>query len=216
MFFGTGIIVITFFIALLFHKKNKPEYYKFIFIFILLGILLSLNSIFNNTIFWRSNKKAPQLVQELLLLFQYILLSLYFINLFANSLHSKKIIKLLLISIILQASLIAIIFSTDIDINPSFISSVFLLIFCSFYVKDLMANNPTLVLIKSSAFWITMGIFFYSSVSFPINTLIKFVPRSPEYINLRSQIFSIWNMSLIVLYLLIIKSYLCLRHQQSL
>jgi len=190
-------------------------YYKYIFFFILLGEILSLNSIVNANIFWGFTKKNPLILQEVLLLFQYVLLSLFFEKLLSRSSYSKKIIKLLIFSFFLQLTLLAIAFFTNTDIKPSFISTFFLLIFCLFYVKDLMANKPTLILLKSSAFWITMGVFFYSCISFPIKTMIVFIPRSQEYLNLRSQIFSILNMSLIVLYLFIIKSYLCLKHQQN-
>lgn len=214
--FGSGIITIAFFVALFFSKKEKPLYYKYIFHFIILGGLLSINSIVNANIFWGFSREIPFLLQELLLLLQYVLLGLFFAKLLSSSIYSKKIIRLLFFSIPLLLSFQIIFFFKTTDIRPSFILTFFLLVFCYFYVKDLMTNKPTLILLKSSAFWIVMGVFFYSCVSFPIKTLIIFIPKSQEYINLRSQIFSVLNMSLIVLYLFIIKSYSCLKHPQNL
>lgn len=216
LLFGSGIIIITFLVALFHLKKEKPSYYKFIFLFIILGGLLSLNSIVNANIFWGFSREIPFLLQEILLLLQYILLSLFFAKLLFKTHYARVIIKLLFLSVILLLGLQVAISFTNTDIRPSFILTFFLLIFCFLYVKDLMANKPTLILLKSSAFWIVMGIFFYSCVSFPIKTLIIFIPKSQEYINLRSQIFSILNMSLIILYLFIIKSYSCLKHPQNL
>lgn len=216
LLFGSVIIAAAFLVAVAFAKKEKPSYFKYIFIFILVGGILSLNSIGNANIFWGFSRKIPFMFQEILLLFQYVLLSLFFKSLLSKSFYAKKIVVLLIFSIFLQATLLIIAFLTGTDIKSSFISTFFLLVFCLFYVKDLMANKPSLILLKSSAFWITAGVFFYVCVSFPIKTMIAFIPRSQEYINLRSQIFSIINMSLIILYLFIIKSYLCLKHQQSL
>lgn len=184
--------------------------------FIILGGLLSINSIVNANIFWGFSREIPFLLQEILLLLQYVLLSLFFAKLLFKTHYSRIIINLLFLSVILLVGLQIVISFTNTDIRPSFILTFFLLIFCFLYVKDLMANKPTLILLKSSAFWIVMGIFFYSCVSFPIKTLIIFIPKSQEYINLRSQIFSILNMSLIILYLFIIKSYSCLKHPQNL
>jgi len=70
-----------------------------------------------------------------------------------------------------------------------------------------MTDKPTLILIKSSPFWLVMGILFSSSVSLPVITLIQFIPKESQYIVLRSQIFSITNLTLIVFYFFIIKSY---------
>ena len=43
--FGTGIIIITFFVALAFTKKRNPTYFRYIIAFIVLGLIMSLNTI---------------------------------------------------------------------------------------------------------------------------------------------------------------------------
>ena len=160
--------------------------------------------------------KVPILIEQSLLLFQSLMLGLFFIEVLSRSIFVAKIKQLLFLSIIIQVTLLIIVLTTNIEIKPVVSSSLFLLICCFFYIRDLMNNKPTLKLMKSSAFWIVIGTLYSCCIGFPVYSLIAFIPRNQEYLNLRSQIFSITNMSLIVLYLFIIKSYLCLRHPQNL
>ncbi len=210
------MIVFTFFVAIAYRKNDKPIYYRYIFTFIILGLLLSANSIINNFDIWIFNENIPLLIQQSLQLIQYLMLGLFFKEVLAKSSYINKIILLFYLSITIYVTLMIIMFVSEIEIKPIISSSLFLLIFYFFYVKDLMNNKPFLILVKSSSFWITIGIFFYSCISFPVSSLIPFIPKNHEYINLRGQIFSITNMSLIVLYLFILKSYLCLKHPQNL
>jgi len=216
VYVGTCIIGLAFITALIFLRKEKPTFYKYIFVFILLGLLISMNTLINSNSFLILNKKSTILIQELLILFQYLMLGLFFLLLLSKSLYLKKSIFLLSFSIFIHTVLIIVVLLTNTEIKPAILSSLILLIFCFFYVKDLMNNKPTMILIRSTSFWIVMGIFFYSAISIPIKALIPFIPKTQEYIILRGQIFSIYNVSLIVLYIFIIKSYLCLRHQQNL
>ena len=55
---GTAVIVICFFTALIFLKKAKPAYYKYIFGFIIMGLLLSVNTIASNNYTWRYGLKT--------------------------------------------------------------------------------------------------------------------------------------------------------------
>ncbi|MEP7254198.1 MAG: hypothetical protein ABI666_00410 [Ferruginibacter sp.] len=214
--FGTGIIGIAFFLAIAFAKKDKPLYYRYIFIFIILGLLLSTNAITNHNSAWLFSKKIPILIEQLLLLFQSLMLGLFFFEILKKSIFAKKIKGLLFLLVLTQIILIIVVHLANTEISPFIIPNLILLIFCFFYVRDLMSNKPTLILVKSSAFWLVMGIFFSSSIGFPVSSLIPFIPKNQEVVNLRFQIFSITNMSLIVLYLFIIKSYLCLKHPQNL
>lgn len=213
--FGTSIIVVAFFLALFFLNKKKPSYCKYIFFFIILGLLVSTNTIANNYQVWFSNNKIGILIEQSLVLFQSLLLGLFFIEVLNKSKFLKKIKWLFFLSILIQIILLCIVLSTNTDIRPSISSNIFLLIFCFFYLKDLMNNKPTLILNKSAAFWIVMGIFYSSCIGFPVNSLVSFIPKTQEVVNLRLQIFSVFNMSIIVFYFFIIKSYLCLKHPQN-
>ena len=214
--FGTCIIVITFFVAIAFAKKQKPLYYNYIFAFIILGLLLSTNTIANHNNAWLLNKKVSIIIEQLIALFQSLMLGLFFHEVLKKSVFTIKIKWLLFLLIFTEVILIMVVHLTNTDIRPFLISNLILLICCIFYLRDLMNNKPTLKLINSSAFWITIGILFSNCIGSPIYSLMVFIPKNQEYLNLRLQIFSISNMSLIVLYLFIIKSYLCLKHPQNL
>ena len=214
--FGTGIIGLAFFIAIAFTKKNKPKYFDYIFIFIILGLLISFNTIVNNYNSWQLNMKIPILIEQILLLFQFFFIGCFFIRILNEPIIKKRIKIAIILSISIQTALIIFILSTNIEIKPVLTSCLFSLVFCYMYFKDLMSKKPTLNLLNSSSFWIVMGILYSSCIGIPVHALITFIPRNSEFINLRRHIFSITNMSLIVFYIFIIKSYLCLKHPQNL
>ncbi|MEO6540632.1 MAG: hypothetical protein ABIN74_06575 [Ferruginibacter sp.] len=183
--------------------------------YIILGILLSANAIANHSSAWLLNRKNSILIEQLLILFQSLLLGFFFLKVLNKSKFERKIKWLLILMICFQFVLLFVVHVANIEIRSNIILSIILLMFCFFYFRNLMKNEPTLILVKSSTFWIVIGIFFSSSIGVPVITLVQFIPKNPEYVNLRSQIFSIFNVSLIVLYLFIIKSYLCLKHPQN-
>lgn len=215
VFFGTGIIVITILIAITFSKRLKPFYYNYIFAYIILGLLLSVNTITSNKYAWSKSLMIPIILEQLIFLFQSLLLGLFFLEVLKKSRFKKTIRWLLFVLILVQVVIVVVVHSTNTDIRQAGASSLILLIFCFFYLKDLMGNKPTLILVKSSSFWIVLGILFSSCIGLPVSTLIPFIPKNQEYFNLSSQIFSLFNISLIILYLFIIKSYLCLKHPQT-
>ena len=211
---GSIIIVISFITALLFAKKIKPAYFKYVFGFIVFGVLLSVNTIASNNYTWRYGLKIRIFIEQFLIFLQYVMFGYFFLNLLKNSVFIKKIKFLFLLSIPILLILIFAVHVADVEIRPSIIPNLVLLVFCFFYLRDLMNTKPTVVLVKSSAFWLVMGIFFSSCIGFPVSALIPFISKSDQYSNLRFQIFSIQNMSLIIMYLFIIKSYTCLKHPQ--
>jgi hypothetical protein len=214
--FGTGIILISFFTALAFVKKEKPHYYRYIFAFITLGLLLSVNTIAGNNYTWSSGLKIRILIEQLLISLQFVMLGLFFLDALKKSFFYKKIKWFLFFSILIQLCVIVFVHVANIEIRPGIIPNLILFIFCIFYLRDLMNNKPTLILIKSSTFWLVMGIFFSSCIGFPVSSLIPYVSKNQRFADLYFQIFSIQNMSLIVMYLFIIKSYVCLKHPQNL
>lgn len=215
VFFGTGIIVITILIAIIFLKKSKPFYYNYIFAYIILGLLLSINTIASNKYAWSKSLMTPIILEQLIMLFQSLLLGLFFLEVLKKSKFKNSIIWLLYLLVFIQVVIVVIVHSTNTDIRQTGASSLILLIFCFFYLKDLMGNKPTLILVKSSSFWIVIGVIFSSCIGLPVSSLISFIPKNQEYFNMSSQIFSLFNISLIILYLFIIKSYLCLKHPQT-
>ena len=213
---GSVIIVISFITALVFSHKTKPVYYKYIFAFIILGLLLSVNTIGSDNYTWRYGLKIRIFIEQLLIFLQYVMFGLFFSNVLKNSVFVKKIKWIFLSSIPILFILITAVHLANVEVRPSLVPNLVLLIFCFFYLKDLLNNKPTVVLVQSSAFWLVMGIFFSSCIGFPVSSLMPFISKSEVFTNLRFQIFSIQNMSLIIMYLFIIKSYVCLKHPQNL
>ncbi len=216
VWFGTGIILLCFFVSVAFAKKAKPSYYRYIFAFIVTGILVSINTIASDNYTWRYGLKIRIFFEQVLFVLQYVLLALFFWELLKNSVFANKMKLLFFLSIPILLSLIFAVHLADVEIRSNIVSNLVLLVFCFFYLSDLMNNKPTVILMQSSAFWLVMGIFFLSCIGFPVISLVPFIPKTMEYSNLRFQIFSMYNMSLIIMYLFIIKSYTCLKHPQSL
>ncbi len=211
---GTTIIAITFFIALYYLRKSKPVYYKYILGYIVLGLFISTNT-FTNRQFNFFTKRNSFLIEQSLCSLQFLMLGLFFLTLFHIGNLAKPIIKMIYISIVLQFTFLINIFLNGTAIYIHTVSNIFLIICSVFYFRDLLNNKPTLILIHSSTFWIVTGIFFFSCVSFPIYSLYPILPKDHAFRNLSSEIFSLANLSVIVLYLFIIKSYLCLKHPQN-
>lgn len=212
---GSVVILISFITALFYAKKSKPAYFKYIFAFIVFGVLLSVNTIASNNYTWRYGLKMRIFIEQLLISLQYVMLYLLFLSILKNSSFAKHIKWLFILSIPILLILIIAVHIENVEIRPSIVPNLVLLGFCSFYLSDMIKNKPTLVLVKSSAFWLVMGVLFSSCLGFPVSALVPFISRSPQYNNIRFQIFSIQNMSLIILYLFIIKSYICLKHPQT-
>jgi hypothetical protein len=214
VFLGTAIILGSFFVAIKFTKKEKPEYFRYILLFIISGLLVSCNTI----LYWKY--KFPDYsiyfnIEQILSFCQFLLLALFFSTVLKNSRFEKKIRYFFCISVILEIILLSITISMKLFVYARVSSNIFLIIFSLFFYRDLLNTKPNITLIKYPAFWIVSGIFFSYCVSFPIYCLIPYLARFPEYKNIRFQIFSIVNASFIILYLLVIKSYLCLKHRQS-
>ncbi len=213
--FGTGIIFIAFIVAIAFSKKEKPFYFKYILLFIILGFGVSLNTILNLHLKLGRNL-IMFAIERALMLFQFFALGLFFSALLKKSIFSRKIKLLFYVSSIIGMILIPIAILANAFLYTQIATNLVLIIFCVFYFRDLLSTKPTLILIKSSAFWIVTGIFFVCCISFPIYSLQPFIANNQEYKSVSTQIFAISNMALIVMYLFIIKSYLCLKHPQNL
>lgn len=215
IYFGTGVILVAFFVAIAYTKNSKPEYYKYIFAVIISGLLISTNSILR--LFLKIEiDRILSTIEKILLFFQFLSLSFFYSDLLKESISYNKFKRLIQLCIIIQITLtvIAILFKI-----PSYVKTIpctCLIIYSVLYYRDLLKNKPSLILIQSSPFWIVTGIFFSFCVSLPVYGLTPFMVKYPEYKNLRFQLFSISNMALIIMYLFIIKSYLCLRHPQNL
>ena len=162
-----------------------------------------------------ANIETMNFIERWLLLFQFIAISFFYLNLLKRSIFSQKIKQIVYLAIIIQIIFFTFSVLFQIPKYVKTVSNIFIILYSVIYYRDLLKTKPTLILIKSSAFGIVTGMFFSFSVSFPIYALNPFIKVYPEYQNIRLQVFSISNIALIVMYLFIIKSYLCLKHPRT-
>jgi hypothetical protein len=205
VYLGTGVIVIAFILNLLYFKTNKPAYFKYIFCFIVLGLLISCHT-FLTKYNCLPNNFFLGILPAILLALQTICISLCFLN---EHIVSKKIfftatsvfILFFLLSIILIYLRIGPYLYYSLSLS---LSQFMFLIYVVFYLRKLLNSIPIKKLKYDSFFWIVVGLLFFSACSFPVNILLPFIEdKMPESIS--DNIFSITNMSLIVFYLFIFR-----------
>jgi hypothetical protein len=209
--FGTFVILLTLTIALFAKKTDRPAYLKYIVIYIILGLLISANTISHIIFNQPFGQKKHILLFDLLYLFQSLALSLFF----KTIIKRKIVLPLILISTLAQIIFILRQFDTFTTFDVNIFATPVFIILSIFYFRDLLQNRPLINLTKSSLFWFTVGIFFWACVSFPIYSLHFQIKEYIHNRNIIFQIFSISNMALIVMYIFFIKSFLCLKHPQN-
>jgi hypothetical protein len=212
-YLGTGVIAITFILALLHVKTKKPAYFKYIFWYIILGLLISIwNFLLISKYLLLNNFK--QIPQTFLMCLQVLCLGLAFLS---ERIINKAFFIITFNSLIVIEFLFTIlgyfVFKLfDFGTFGNSVSEFIFLVFSFVYFKKILHSLPTKKLQYDPFFWLAVGILFYSACSFPITTLVPLLDyKIPD--SLLYKIFSISNMSLIVLYLFICKAYLCLKHQ---
>jgi len=212
--FGTGVILITFLIAVSYLKRGKPPFFKYIFIFITLGLMVSLNTIIHYY-FHLTSLYAQRLIQILLTSFQLPCIGLFFLNIISNNSYRKPLICLLVFFTSLQLVIFILSTFNYFDFYNTYVClSPLTFTYSLIYFKDFLSGPPSTYIAHNAEFWIVVGIFFHCCISFPIYSLYKFIPFQ-SHKDLRFAIFSISNISLIILYVFISKSYLCLKHQPN-
>lgn len=212
--FGTAIILISFLIAVSYLNKKKPVFFKYIFIFIILGLTISLNTI-GHYYFHLTSLNELRLIQFSLTTFQMPCIGLFFLHILSNNKFRKSLTYLFILAMILQLIIFILSALNYFDFYNTYLCiSPLTIIFSMFYFKEFLSAKPNLYIGHNAAFWIVVGFFFQCCMSFPIYSLYKFIPFQSQK-DLRFAIFSLSNISLIILYIFISKSYLCLRHQPN-
>jgi hypothetical protein len=209
--FGTGVIFIAFIVSLFFSKIKKPGYFIYVFWFILLGILISLNTICNK-IFEYTSINLFQATQSFLIFLQAIIsLKIFYIFFLFKNFKKLYYTFVLLYAIVLIFNIV-----TEFKfVMQHAIQALGPIVFSVYYFHNLFKANFDTPLLQRSDFWIVVGYFIYGSTSFPVYALHNFIyVYNPQKFGLSKAIFSISNISLIFLYLCLIKAYLCLKNPQ--
>jgi hypothetical protein len=87
------------------------------------------------------------------------------------------------------------------------IEAVILIFFCLLYFYELFKQLPTLNLLNEPSFWISTGLFFFMSCTLPYSLLENYLRKN--YFDLEVEFYSIFYMFYSLMFIMIIKAYLC-------
>ena len=209
---GTFVLFISFLFALIINNRYGSKIYmKGFYLYPLLGLCLSANTILS-TIFFIYNPIDYFLLQFLLLLFDLIFWIIFFLTIFKDDDASIKIKYIF--SITLLISLVSFLFNNldKPNLHTVSIFNICKVFFCIIYYNKLFNDKPIQNIKTEPLFWIVTGLFFYASLSIPFYTL-NFYIRSQFSLIIASNIFSISNVLIIIMHLFFLKAYLCIVRQ---
>jgi len=205
---GTIIILISFIFALSISKvSDNRTYMKYFFIYPLIGLLLSANTILNK-FYYVYTKSVNFSLQNLLLVFDLTFWLFFFSNVFDSK---SAIIKLRAIFFITFCVSLFSYFFNPIDKPNLHVVSLFNIcktLFCIYYYFDLFKRAPNQKIKSEPSFWIVTGLLFYSCLSMPFYALNDYL-RSQFPVAISDNLFAASNMMIIIMHFFFIKAYIC-------
>ncbi len=91
--------------------------------------------------------------------------------------------------------------------NVFTVQAIFLIVACISYYVDLFVKEPNFKLLNEPSFWIVTGLSFFMICTFPFSILGQILMKANYKLYL--QLFSIFNIFYCLLFIMIIRSYLC-------
>ena len=205
---GTLTIVISFIFALSISKmRNTRIYMNYFFIYPLIGVLISVNSILTSFFSWYK-KSINFPLQNLFLLLDLIFWVMFFSSVFDNK---SDTIKLKIAFFITFCFALFSYFYNPLDKPNLHTLSIFNIcktIFCIYFYYDLFRKPPYQKIKSEPSFWIITGLFFYSCLSMPFYALNDYL-RAEFPATISENLFTISNIMIIIMHLFFIKAYLC-------
>ena len=205
---GTIMIIISFIFALSISKiSNNRAYLKYFFIYPLIGIILSINTILNK-IFHLYTSSVNFSLQNILLLCDLTFWLFVFSDVFYNK---EALLKLRILFFITFCGAIFYYFFNPIDKPNLHIVSIFNIcktLFCIYYYFDLFRKAPDQKIKSEPSFWIVTGLLFYSCLSVPFYALNDYL-RSQFPLTISDNLFAVSNIMIIIMHLFFIKAYIC-------
>ncbi len=208
---GTTIIFLSFFFAFAVRGNHTiPAYLNLFYYYPLLILFESVNSILC-IYFHLYSGFTENSIEKLLFLFDFIFWALFFLAVFKSKnpvfkkvIYSNFIIFLL---IMLVSS-----FTFRSPYESLGFSNMGKSIFCLLYVYDLFTSEPNINLKKDPVFWIVCGLFFYAASTIPIYLSLSYLYQ--HYQAVVGFLFPITNITIIIMHLLFIKGFLCIKQQR--
>jgi len=206
---GTGVIIISFIISLVFSKSNKA-YMNGFFFCILIGLLLSINGICSKFLFLYSIETCF-FIQSTLFLLDLLFWTLFFLKLLKDA-RNHRIIKILFILTLSFAVYVLYYNSTNkSNLHVLALLNICKTIFCILFYHNLFKNISDQNILLEPSFWIVNGLIFYSCLSIPFYGLSNYILLQFSLL-IANNIFSISNMLIIIMYIFFVKAFLCKTH----
>lgn len=208
VWFGTIVIVISFIIALSVSRmSNSRAYMKYFFIYPLVGILLSVNTILIKR-YYLYPKFINFSLQNFLSLIDLTFWFFFFSNVFGRKNALAKLRVLYFTTFCL--ALLSYIFNPNDKPNLHVVSLINICktLFCIYYYFDLFKKAPNQKIKSEPSFWIVAGLLFYSCLSVPFYALNDYL-RSQFPFTIADNIFSVSNILIIIMHFFFIKAFLC-------
>lgn len=203
---GTGIILFSFILAILI-PTEKTGYMKGFFFCPLISLLVSLNSISSRFFFLYTIEKNF-LIQSILQLCDLLFWALFFLKILKDKKDYRKIQILFTSTLLIAIYLICFNRTNNPNLHIHALSNMCKTIFCVFFYNNLFKNLSNQNILSEPSFWIVTGLIFYSCLSLPFYALNSYIKLQFSPL-IFSNIFSISNMLIIIMYLFFIKAFLC-------
>jgi len=207
LWIGSVVILISFILALAINQRLKIRaYMRNFFLFPLIGLLLSTNTILSR-FFFTYGDEVFYPIQSLLDLLSLCFWAHFFLNVFVNKNDLVKI-RILFVSTVVTAIGLYI-FSNHKQSNLHLLSvmNICNTIFCIFFYYRLFKRVPNQDIRFEPCFWVIAGLFFYSSLSLPFYSLNDYIRVTFPAIAM--YILAISNMMIIIMYFFFIKACIC-------
>lgn len=207
------ISIIAFLVAI--NKRKKNSQHNLLILFLSSYIVCQIVAIIDVSINHNGNRPEIRFL-FFLLDFSITIIELVVFTVLIRIfiLNEKMKIVLRYLPIIFFTFLIAtFIIKANFNFSQPFIQQVFtiqaffLIIPCIFYYIDLFNREPSLELLNEPSFWIVTGLSFFMVCTLPFSIFGEYIMRSNYKLYL--ELFSIFNIFYCLLFVMIIRSYLC-------
>lgn len=210
VFIGTAVILVTLLVAVTSRRRTStPSYLKWFYLYPLLLLLTSFNTITIDVIRPSFIVYMPA-IEKIIATLNFIFFALFF-YLSQSDTHVKNLIGTIALVFLLFTAPVALFLSQEVLLHYYFRAyhNLGVLCFCLLYLYAMFNSSSEILLKYEPTFWITMGIFFYVSVTIPI-FLSYYYLASNQYADLLRILFPLTNISIIIMNVFFIYGHLCI------
>ena len=206
---GTAVIFLSFVLAYRIRKNDStPSYLRNFYLCPLLAFILCGSTFAFDILGPRSNRLQVT-IEKVIYIIDFFFFA-YFFRLVLANFPAKKLIENIFFFFIVLTIPCLLITTHQTLLHYYFraYNNIGKLLFCLIYIYSIFKSSPKLILKNDAAFWIVMGLLFYSSVTIPIFLGYYYLAIN-RYVDILSIFFPLTNISIIIMHLLFIKGYLC-------